>query len=1435
MGYNPLISFYHQLRRIIMNNENPVNIAPLVSICMVVFNESRFIRSALQSLIFQDYTNTEIIVFDNCSTDGTWEIIQEFSGIYRQVKPFRQITNVGSLKNGEDAVKEATGEYLMAASGHDDWDPSYVSNCVTAMLSNPSATLAYSKAVWIDEHGNPLGLVPTNIDTTGMDPATRLNTFIGGVGYCYQMYGLFRRSFWEGYTAKQMLAADIYMLSKAALLGTFVQVPQPLFYMRQMGDYGSWKDYIEKQFSSALTSSISSPEKIYFDMVGEFIKLIESFFPSGFQRDALISSVVLCLFNKYQGILHGVGQAAGGSDLSVCIADIAQFAERTATDARLLVAKHTGKRKILIDGVFFQMNSSGITRVWRSLLQQWSTEDFAKELLVLDRAGTAPKIAGIRYRTIPAYNYHETEADKQMLQQLCNEEEAALFISSYYTTPTTTPSVFMAYDMIPEMAGWDMNEPMWREKQHAIRHASGFISISANTARDLLHFFPSINPNHVTVAYCGVDINPTQQVADFKAKYGLVKPYFLLVGLRAGYKNCSLFFKAFAEMGTTRSDYDIVCTGAFTELEPEFAALVDINQVHMLNLDEHELAAAYSGAVALVYPSIYEGFGMPVVEAMACGCPVITCPAASIPEVAGDAAIFVQPDDVPGLVEALYNVQQPKIRSALIAKGLSQARKFSWEKMAGEVKTALIQTRDRLLKLAPKSDNTADSVCVALRYYQEGKQPEAINELLKIIAIEPENVPALHLLGFIALQAERYADAELLIRNVIALQPDFSDPHHNLGLLFMVKGNPDEAVLCFETALRLNPNNADTLRKLEEARTAAQSNTKLLQQFQACQADILQNPDDDAAVTRLTDLRRELAYQFFSASEIDQLEILYQGEVGETHRRMSAMGIAAFTVDARLDGELLAYISADLAKGYGDLASMRALLAAMLYFGPHQIPFWLEIEQIPRWLLNDYLMFLLRPPKIFHETGHCEYYCEYVEFMVDFLHAKTVSQPDSPFYRSIAQVFVQSANFTPLYFSTANLKRTYQQRAELIEFYLTGQNHAIDFAFKERSKHHQKIRLGILAPNFAGRSETYATLPVFRDLDRSRYEVILITFAFKEQAVENYCARHADRMVILQEGSVFETVHAIRELDLDVIWIGSNITAVTNDITLLSAHRLARIQLTGGCSPTTTGFHNIDAFASGSLTEPETGAQEHYTEPLLLVDGPALCFDFADAAENATMLFDRAGLNIPDQAIVYASGANYFKIIPELEALWLRILAAVPKSVLLLYPFNPNWTHHYPIAPFLQRLQYACARQNIDVARIVIQSPMPTRSDIKNLLKTADIYLDSFPHSGMTSLIDPLEIGLPTVVLEGNHQRGKLASAALKDLDLTGLIAATEEAYQQLAVKLGRDSVLRSQYRQRVRTQMAKTPKFLDSAWYGKEIEKIISGLVAQENRTLCG
>jgi len=346
--------------------------------------------------------------------------------------------------------------------------------------------------------------------------------------------------------------------------------------------------------------------------------------------------------------------------------------------------------KIAIDGVFFRF-ATGISRVWKSLLAEWSANGFGEFLVVIDRKRTAPRFPGIAYVDAPQHQYVDIPADQRLLQTICDREGIALFISTYYTTPVLTPTVMMVYDMIPEVVGFDLTNAQWLEKHRAIHHATKYLSISESTKRDLCRYFPTINPNNVVTTYCGCDFRPAdaEAIARFKQKFGLDRPYFLISGVRDGYKNAILFFKAFARMGEQRREYAIVCTNSNYDLEPEMASCVGEARVHMTVLSDDELQCAYRGAIALVYPSRYEGFGLPVLEALACHCPVITCPVSSIPEVGGDAVLYVNPDDVEAMYQSLGIVQNEATRRRLVERGERRSTLFSWDRMEREVAQAL--------------------------------------------------------------------------------------------------------------------------------------------------------------------------------------------------------------------------------------------------------------------------------------------------------------------------------------------------------------------------------------------------------------------------------------------------------------------------------------------------------------------------------------------------------------------------------------------------------------------------------------------------------------------------------------------------------------------------------------------------------------------------
>jgi hypothetical protein len=203
------------------------------------------------------------------------------------------------------------------------------------------------------------------------------------------------------------------------------------------------------------------------------------------------------------------------------------------------------------------------------------------------------------------------------------------------------------------------------------------------------------------------------------------------------------------------------------------------------------------------------------------------------------------------------------------------------------------------------------------------------------------------------------------------------------------------------------------------------------------------------------------------------------------------------------------------------------------------------------------------------------------------------------------------ADFIPLYFNSANLKDIYVKRAAIMEVALQ-RGFQLDYVFPPRDKNHKKIRVGVLSNHFTPQPETFATLPTFEYLDY-RFKVILYTNIQSGHPLETYCESRVDHLVKLPE-DLYAKVQTIRQDDLDIILIGTNVTAVTNQINILALHRLARIQIATFNSPVTTGMKQVDYYLTGTLTA--FGSSEHYQETLALINGTGFCFSYGEILQQ---------------------------------------------------------------------------------------------------------------------------------------------------------------------------------------------------------------------------
>lgn len=242
--------------------------------------------------------------------------------------------------------------------------------------------------------------------------------------------------------------------------------------------------------------------------------------------------------------------------------------------------------------------------------------------------------------------------------------------------------------------------------RRAVRCAKKIIAISQNTKNDVVRLF-RIDPKKISVIYIGVDKQfiPVQNKSEIDRvlkQYKLPDKFFLFVSTLEPRKNVVRLIKAYYKL-TKFKGYQITRLPHLVLVGQKgwsYKEIFDI--VKKLNLKEkiifadcikdEDLPYLYNAALAFVFPSLYEGFGLPVLEAMACGCPVITSNISSLPEVGGEAILYVDPYNIDEIAKAMKKVLvNEDLREKLRQKGLAQAKKFSWEKTARETLKILEQ------------------------------------------------------------------------------------------------------------------------------------------------------------------------------------------------------------------------------------------------------------------------------------------------------------------------------------------------------------------------------------------------------------------------------------------------------------------------------------------------------------------------------------------------------------------------------------------------------------------------------------------------------------------------------------------------------------------------------------------------------------------------
>lgn len=255
------------------------------------------------------------------------------------------------------------------------------------------------------------------------------------------------------------------------------------------------------------------------------------------------------------------------------------------------------------------------------------------------------------------------------------------------------PFVLTVHDMIHEIYGhgsksrFSLDAQVVENKQLLAEKANAVIAVSENTRQDLLRFCPNLDPAKIHVIHHGNSMraNPVehQDTTPLNPKIPTSR-YLLFVGQRKAYKNFNWMLEQLADLLRSEPELMLICVGgsAFDPSEQQLLTQLGLNnQVKYVTVgSDQDLANLYSRAACFIFPSQYEGFGIPVLEAFACGCPAVLNRASSLPEVGGDAALYFdssRPDSLEERVRLVLN--DFTFRNELVARGRARAQQFSWE------------------------------------------------------------------------------------------------------------------------------------------------------------------------------------------------------------------------------------------------------------------------------------------------------------------------------------------------------------------------------------------------------------------------------------------------------------------------------------------------------------------------------------------------------------------------------------------------------------------------------------------------------------------------------------------------------------------------------------------------------------------------------------
>ena len=372
---------------------------------------------------------------------------------------------------------------------------------------------------------------------------------------------------------------------------------------------------------------------------------------------------------------------------------------------------HKSSKKILIEGTPVFRSRTGIGQYVFNLCNELFKQDKENKYIIyayifLGKKFTSPfkklpsnvRFKLIRYLPSKIVNLVSRRISPLPVDLLTATSPDIILFTNFVRGPivTNAKTITIIYDLsfmlFNEFSNSKNSELLLKQVPKSISKSDKIITISQNSKQEIINHY-KFNPAKIEIVNPAINhavYRPAnkQSIDRGKTKYGIKGQYILYTGTLEPRKNIVGILEGYSALPKNiLNSYTLVLAGGKgwldEEIEEKLTELKGLNIIRTGYVADEDLPALYSGATVFVYPSFYEGFGMPPLEAMACGTPVITSNNSSLPEVVGEAGIMIDAKDTKALTKSIEKViSSKKLQNEMIKKGIVQAKKFSWEKSA---------------------------------------------------------------------------------------------------------------------------------------------------------------------------------------------------------------------------------------------------------------------------------------------------------------------------------------------------------------------------------------------------------------------------------------------------------------------------------------------------------------------------------------------------------------------------------------------------------------------------------------------------------------------------------------------------------------------------------------------------------------------------------